>query len=298
MKLLLTGASGFLGKNILPILERKMTVLTLGRNLSNDVVADLATEIPVLNEKVDVVLHAAGKAHIVPKSPEEEADFFRTNVDGTKNLCRALDKMGYPSNFIFISSVAVYGKDEGKNISETAPLNGVTPYAKSKIEAENFLQEWCRKNQVCLTILRLPLLVGPCPPGNLGAMIKGINTGRYLSIAGGKAQKTALMVQDVANVLPLVLYKGGIYNLCDTVPLSFGELECLISLQLRKKKPLNIPYRVAWILAKIGDCLGQRAPINTQKLKKIVGTLTFDASKAQKELGWVPLAIKNNFKVK
>lgn len=298
MKLLLTGASGFLGKNILPLLKEEMTVYTLGRDLSNDVVADLAADAPVLNEKVDVVLHAAGKAHVVPKTAEEEAEFFRINVEGTKHLCRALERIGCPSNFLFISSVAVYGVDEGKAIAETAPLNGITPYALSKIEAENFLREWCMKHQVCLTILRLPLLAGPCPPGNLGAMIKGISTGKYLSIAGGQAQKSILMVQDVANVLPLVLNKGGVYHLCDTETPSFRELEDLIALQLKKRKPINVPYWVAWILAKMGDCLGKRAPINTLKLRKIVGTLTFDATKARQELGWVPMSVMKNFKIK
>ena len=298
MKLLLTGASGFLGSNIFPLLKEEMEVLTVGRSASNHIMADLSIAVPTLTEPVDVVLHAAGKAHVVPKMPEEEADFFRINVEGTRHLCEALEKVGCPSNFVFISTVAVYGVDCGEGITEEAPLNGITPYALSKKQAEAFLQEWCVKNKVCLTILRLPLLAGPCPPGNLGAMIKGIQNGRYLSIAGGKARKSVLMVQDVAKVLPFVLNKGGIYNLCDTDTPSFGELEKLIAVQLGKGLPVNVPYGVAWILAKIGDCLGKKAPINTLKLNKIVGTLTFDSTKAQLELGWTPLSVMKNFKIR
>lgn len=114
------------------------------------------------------------------------------NLQGTKNLCAALEKSGIPQAFIFISTVAVYGCEFGSNITEKHPLNGDTPYALSKIQAEEFLTEWCNKHGVILSIIRPSLIAGPNPPGNLGAMIKGIKTGRYLSIGGGKARKAYL----------------------------------------------------------------------------------------------------------
>jgi nucleoside-diphosphate-sugar epimerase len=299
MKLLFTGASGFLGNNTLPILNEKYDIKTIGLTSNDNYNLNLAVEIPYLTEQFDIVLHAAGKAHSVPKTEEEEEEkvFFDVNLQGTKNLCEALEKSGIPKAFIFISTVAVYGLDFGEDITEDHPLNGTTPYALSKIQAENFLIDWCKRHAVVLCIIRPSLIAGPNPPGNLGAMIQGIKSGKYLSIGGGKARKSVLMVQDIAKLVPLLAEKGGIYNVCDTEQPTFRDLEKLIALQLDKSSPISIPYRIAKFLALIGDLLGNKAPINSNKLDKITKSLTFSNEKVKKELGWVPTNVLENFKI-
>jgi len=297
MKLLFTGASGFLGSNLKPLLKQKFEVKTLGLTDSDDYKVNIATTIPELDKSFDVILHAAGKAHVVPKTEEEKKLFFDINYHGTINLCKALDKYRLPKAFIFISTVAVYGLETGENITEEYPLNGDTPYALSKIQAEQFLTEWCNKNNVVLSIIRPSLIAGPNPPGNLGAMIKGIKTGAYLSIAGGKARKSVLMVQDIARLLPALIEKGGVYNVCDDSQPTFRELEVLIAQQLGKKLPQSIPYWLAKSMALAGDLLGEKAPINSLKLSKITESLTFSNEKAKRELHWQPLNVLNNFKV-
>jgi nucleoside-diphosphate-sugar epimerase len=177
-------------------------------------------------------------------------------------------------------------------------LLGNTPYALSKIQAEQFLKEWCGINNVTLTILRPSLIAGPNPPGNLGAMIKGISTGKYLSIGGGKARKSVLMVQDIANLIPLVADKGGVYNVCDSHHPSFRELEELICRQLNKSGVISVPFCVAKLLANVGDLLGKYAPINSDKLSKITKSLTFSNEKARSTLGWEPLNVLDNFRIK
>lgn len=296
--ILFTGASGFLGKNILPILSEKFSVKTVGITETDDFRCDLSKEIPNFTNSFDIVLHAAGKAHVVPKTEAEKKIFFDINYQGTINLCKALEKVGIPKAIIFISTVAVYGCETGVNITEEHPLNGNTPYALSKIQAEKFLQNWCCERGVQLSILRPSLLAGPNPPGNLGAMINGINDGRYLSIAGGKAKKSVLMVYDIANLIPVLIEKGGIYNVCDSNHPSFRELEITISKQLGKKLPKTIPYWLASVFAFIGDFLGKKAPINTLKLSKITEPLTFSNEKAMKELNWMPMDVITNFKIK
>ena len=191
----------------------------------------------------------------------------------------------------------MYGCDFGENITEEHPLNGNTPYALSKIKAEKYLQGWCAMHNVKLSILRPSLIAGPNPPGNLGAMIKGIKTGKYLSIAGGGARKSVLMVQDIANLIPLLIERGGIFNVCDTCQPTFRELETIISKQLNKKLPMSIPLGMANLMAKIGDLLGEKAPINTIKLRKITESLTFSNEKAIRELGWKPMNVLDNFKI-
>jgi nucleoside-diphosphate-sugar epimerase len=298
MKLLFTGASGFLGFNLKPLLESDYFIKTLGLTKNDDYKVNLAVSVPDIKTRFDIVLHAAGKAHMIPKTEEEKKMFYDINYQGTVNLCKALEFSGIPKAFIFISTVAVYGLETGLNITEEHPLNGRDPYALSKVKAEEFLTEWCSKNNVTLSIIRPSLIAGPNPPGNLGAMIKGIKTGAYLSIAGGKARKSVLMVQDIARLLPGLIDKGGIYNVCDDSQPTFRELELLIAKQLGKKPPAHIPLWIAKLLALIGDLIGNKAPINSSKLSKITESLTFSNEKAKRELGWQPINVINHFKIK
>ena len=295
--LLFTGATGFLGNNILPLLQEKYDVDTLALDENANYNVNLVKDDIILRKEYDIVLHAAGKAHVVPKSDAEIKLFYDINLEGTKKICEALEKSRIPKSFIFISTVAVYGCEIGDLIDETHPLNGDSPYADSKKQAEVFLQEWCEKNNVVLTILRPSLLAGKNPPGNLGAMIKGIKTGRYLSICGGQSRKSVAMAEDIAKVVPICENKGGIFNLCDSYQPTFHELEELISKQLGKSNPLNVPYWVAICMAKIGDLLGKKAPINTYKLQKITKDLTFSNEKIKRELGYEPTDVLSNFKI-
>ena len=295
MTLLFTGASGFLGNNIIHLLNGTYNIISVGLSPQDTYLVDIATDIPTFTDAFDVVFHAAGKAHSVPKTEAEKRLFFDVNLQGTKNLCTALERSGIPKAFIFISTVAVYGCDSGENITEEHPLNGTTPYALSKIKAEKYLEGWCAMHNVKLSILRPSLIAGPNPPGNLGAMIRGIRNGKYLSIAGGKARKSVLMVQDIANFLPMLIEKGGIYNVCDSYQPSFRELEMVICKQLNKKRPISIPYWLAKSMAVIGDCLGEKAPINSLKLRKITSSLTFSNEKAVRELKWKPMNVLETF---
>lgn len=297
-KLLFTGASGFLGYNTLPILFKQYeTVHTMGLSDADDIKVNLAKEVPPINTHYDVVLHACGKAHVVPKTEAEKQAFFDVNYQGTVNLCAALEKVGVPKSLVFISTVAVYGCESGELITEEHPLDGEIPYAKSKIMAEEYLTQWCAKNGVVLGILRPSLLAGKNAPGNLGAMVNGIKKGFYLNIAGGKVKKSILMAEDIARLLPLVAEKGGIYNVCDSYQPTFGQIAESVARQLGKHKPISIPYWMAWCMAKVGDLLGSKAPINSLKLTKITESLTFSNDKARKELGWEPMDVLTNYKI-
>lgn len=279
----------------MPLLIKKYAITTCGRTQNNTIITDLATDVPLLPERYDIVLHACGKAHVIPKTEAEKQAFFNVNYIGTKHLCEALEKVGAPKALIFISTVAVYGCEFGDLITEEHPLEGKTPYAKSKIMAEEYLINWCKRNNVVLGILRPSLLAGKDAPGNLGAMVNGIRKGFYMNIAGGKVVKSILMAEDIARILPSLAEKGGIYNVCDTRQPSFGEISLSIAKQMGKGKPINIPYGVAWCMSKFGDLLGSKAPLNSYKLAKITNSLTFSNEKARKELGWEPLDVLENY---
>ena len=297
IKLLFTGGTGFLGHHIKPVLDLQYEVTTCGVTSDDMIKANLAKEEPILPCQYDVVLHACGKAHVVPKTESEKQAFYDVNYQGSVNLCAALEKVGAPKAFIFISTVAVYGCEFGDLISEEHPLEGTSPYAESKIMAEKYLMKWCTKNNVILGILRPSLLAGKNAPGNLGAMVNGIKKGFYMNVAGGKVVKSILMAEDIARLVPLVVEKGGVYNVCDTRQPSFGEISMSVAKQLGKGKPLNIPYWMAWCMAKVGDLLGSKAPINSYKLEKMTKSLTFCNEKARRELGWEPMDVLENYKV-
>ncbi|MBX9734180.1 MAG: NAD-dependent epimerase/dehydratase family protein [Chitinophagaceae bacterium] len=296
---LLTGFNGFLGSFIQEfILSNSLYELTrIGRSHMADMICDIVNEVPTFKQRYDVVIHAAGKAHQTPKNEKEDDEFYKVNVLGTTNLLKALELSFLPKSFIFISSVAVYGLSKGSNIKEEALLLAEDPYGVSKIKAEKVVQEWCSIHGVICTVLRLPLIAGPSPPGNLGTMIKGIQKGYYFNIGGGGAKKSMVLATDVAKYILQAAQVGGTFNLTDGYHPNFNELSDLIAKQLGKNKVRNIPNFVAKSIAKVGDFFGSKAPLNSDKFKKITSTLTFDDSKARVTFGWNPTPVLEGLKI-
>jgi nucleoside-diphosphate-sugar epimerase len=292
MKMLLTGATGFLGKIVLDNLK-EFDIISLGRK-ECDINVDFVYN-QFVAPQVDVVLHSAGKAHVIPKTKDQEEDFFKVNVNGTKNLLISLEK-NLPKYFIFISTVAVYGRSSGSLIKENSCLSAMDPYGKSKIEAEFLIQEWCSINNVVLCIFRLPLIAGTNPPGNLGSMIKAIKKGFFFNISKKDAKKSIVSAYDLVKIIPTAMKMGGIYNLTDGNHPSINDLSLFISYQLGKQKPIIIPYFLALVLARFGDLFKNRFPFNSVVFMKLTSTLTFDDSLARNKLNWRPTPIDKNFK--
>jgi nucleoside-diphosphate-sugar epimerase len=295
MNILITGSNGFLATVLKTYLSEKDEIKTLSRRAA-DYNIDLSLEIPIFSNNLDLVIHAAGKAHSIPSSDFEKNQFYLINVIGVQNLLKGLEN-SKPKKFIFISSVSVYGLFQGENIDESTPLLAKDPYGNSKIEAENIVKEWCEKHDVICTILRLPLVVGENPPGNLGAMIRGIKKGYYFNIAGGNAQKSMVLAMDVAKFILAAAEIGGTYNLTDGYHPTFKELSTSIGKVFEKTFIPNLPKFSAQILSKLGDLLGNKFPINSDKFIKITSTLTFDDTKARIAFGWNPSPVLDSFKI-
>ena len=292
MRVLITGARGFLGRQILEGLKDHQ-IITLGRSVQDDIRADLTTDVPKL-PCTDMVIHVAGKAHVIPGNSKEAAAFHETNYGGTMKLAEALSaSSAIPKTFVFISTVAVYGLESGQNIDENAPTSGETPYATSKIEAERFLLKWSETCGVDLVVLRLPLIVGQGAPGNLGAMVKNIRRGTYARIGSGEARRSMVLASDVAALLPTLQGKSGIYNLTDGIHPSFAMLEDHIGKQLGKRIRAIPPGIASW-MGRVGDLI-PGSPFNSYRYSKMRQSLTFSHQRAVAELGWNPKSVLEGF---
>jgi nucleoside-diphosphate-sugar epimerase len=295
INVLVTGGTGFLGNYIVNHLKDSgYKVTSLGRKGKPDIICDLGTQVPELGKQgFSVIVHAAGKAHIMPRSAEEKTAFFQVNLDGTKNLCQALEQKKMLRSFVFISTVAVYGRETGEFINEDHPLLGNSPYAESKIKAEAYLTDWCNRNGVNLSILRLPLVVGQHPPGNLGKMIKAIRKRRFFYVGSYNPGKSMVLAKDVAGIIPAAATVPGVYNLTDGVHPTFHALAEKIASDLNAPAPFTMPVWPFRILSKIGDVVGDAIPFNTNTFQKMILPLTFDDSKARKILKWNPEPVLN-----
>jgi nucleoside-diphosphate-sugar epimerase len=216
---------------------------------------------------------------------------YNNNIFSTINLLNSL--IFKPKIFIFISSVAVYGILSGDSISEKSPLLAKDSYGLSKIHSEDLIINWCTQNNVKYLILRLPLLVGSNPKGNLKKMINAIKNNYYFEIDNGKAKKSMLLAEDLANNILRISQYEGIYNLTDGYHPSFHEIAKKYATLLNKDLNYNFSIKQATYLAKIGNYLGSNFIFNTNKLLKITSNLTFDDSLAQNILNWKPNLVLN-----
>ncbi len=301
---LLTGASGYLGRHLYADrLAAGDSLTALGRTAvgASFIPCDLTAEVPDLRGRTfDYVVHSAGWAHSVPRNPADIAACEALNIAGTERLLAGLETADQlPGTVVHISTVLVYGRLTGETLPETTPLTAVDAYGQSKIAAEAVVRAWGQRTGVRTTILRLPLVVADNPQGNLYAMRQAIERGFYVRFGTGAARRSMVLATDVAHVLPMAIQKPGIYNLTDGHHPTVRQLEdAFLRLAGRKRLPV-LPLPVARLLAVGGDLinplLNRRFPLTSSALAKLTQSLTFDDSKARRELGWQPYPVLTFF---
>jgi nucleoside-diphosphate-sugar epimerase len=301
-KWLITGANGFLGRHICDLFEKSgCEYYSLGKSAKNTYPVDLGENLPAefkFDNSFTRVIHAAGKAHILPRNEKESNSFFSINLNGTRKLLDLLESQKDLKQFIFISTVAVYGLDSGDLIDETHPCHPKDPYGMSKFQAEEMVIEWCKKRNITYYIFRLPLIAGDSPPGNLGSMVKAIKKGYYVRIGKGETKRSVVLATELAQFFIQLDGPSGIYNLTGDSHPTFFNLEQHIKHELSLKSlTISIPGRLAKMMAKVGDLFGYKAPINSVKLQKILNNLTFSDKLSRTDLNWKGSSVVPNWKV-
>ena len=177
MKILVTGASGFIGKSLVKALNGE--IITLSRtkhpNLKT-IICDLSTDsIPSLRG-IDIVYHLAGLAHDLGEDKKNEEEYYQLNVEATIRLAKEAIKSNV-KKFIFISSVKAGGtRKSGTCASETSLNVPEGVYGKTKFEAEKRLFHLVRNTSMHTSIIRPSLVYGPNAKGNLKQLTLAIKT--------------------------------------------------------------------------------------------------------------------------
>lgn len=263
MKVLVIGATGFVGKAIVAELHRRaIDVVAIGgpgftssKSASRDsqITSSIDVTIPdsvaVLEkmEGVTAVVHAAGLAHQFGRITESK--LFDVNVNGTENIAKLAVKLKV-NHLILISSVLVYGSQRGLNVNtlpvtEDSPCRPGDAYAASKLAAENIALEICKLGGIPLTILRPAPIIGEGSKGNFLRLIKLIAKRRFVWLGKGQNRKSLVLVDDVAKACAVILQQNraetSIFNV--TGPeMEMREIVDEISKHLSRKPPgIQIP---------------------------------------------------------
>lgn len=285
----LTGASGFIGGNFCTAFEdTNDQFVSIGRSTSNDMICDLSKEVPELPSKVSSVIYCAGQAHIENRIKNSPEAVWSNNVIALKNFLNGLNGESV-KRFVLISSVSVYGLETGEAITERCELAPVDVYGKAKLQMEIDVTDWCSNFDIQLLIVRLPLVVGKNPPGNLGAMIGAIKKGYFFTVGGGHAKRSMVLVSDVVDFCLRESWHQGTYHLTDGVHPSYRDLSTIIARKYRLRSTVNTPQVVMHCLANIASKFstytGIRVHYDLRIHAKMTSSLTFDDTLAR-DRGW------------
>jgi len=295
MKILLTGANGFVGKRLALVLQTRADVeLTTAVRCEVNVPAAKSFKINSLDENTNwfsslegrqVVIHAAGVAHAKSnRTANVLAEYRRVNVDGTLNLMRQAAIAGV-ERFIFISSIGVNGTTNTSPFTEEDEPNPADPYAQSKWEAEQGLWKIRGETGIELVIIRPPLVYGYNAPGNFGTLIRWISKGLPLPLGAIRNQRSLVGIDNLVDLIYTCVEHPRAANQLflagDGEDVSTTELlEGVAKAMGRSSRLVSLPVpMIEFVMSALGK---------NHVFEKVAGSLRIDISKARSELGWVP----------
>lgn len=302
MRILVTGASGFVGQSLIRQLaaERhhhlRAALRTIAKlpvdadNLEKVVVEKLAPETnwSFALQGMEAVIHCAARVHVMNETAGDPlSEFRRTNVEGTLSLARQAQQAGV-RRFIFISSIKVNGEETqpGRPFTADDIPAPADPYGISKMEAEQALWELARNGTMEVVVIRPVLVYGPGVKANFLSMIRWLDRGIPLPLGGITANRRSLVALD--NLVDLICVclthpdaAGQVFLASDGEDLSTTAMLRRISLALGRS-PLLLPLPASWL------ALAARMMGKPGIAQRLCGSLQVDISKNRDLLGWTP----------
>lgn len=291
-KVLLTGATGYIGKALLASLASKAysvvapvrnPLASLPENVDMPLIKDISMWPDDCNwfADCDVVIHLAAKAHLYG---EPASEYTRVNRDATLNLARMASKAGV-KRFIFLSSIGVNGQTSVRpfELSDEPDPSGFA--AISKLEAETSLRLIAQETGMEFVIIRPTLVYGPNAPGNFGKLLTLTQKNLPLPLGSVFNKRSLVGLDNLVDLIVTCIAHPNAINqtflVSDDHDLSTTELLIMMTSAAGKKSRL-IPIPLIWLrfAAKL---------IGTQDvIDRLCGNLQVDISHTKETLGWVP----------
>lgn len=295
---LVTGATGFVGR---PLCEKLLktfglvrgsvwiaepaTCLPAGVQLAPIEAIGPATDWSEALTGIDTVVHLAARVHVMDDTSEDPLEAYRqVNVSGTENLARQSVANGV-RRLVFISSVKVHGEESDVTYTEENALSPQDPYGVSKLEAEVALKRIAKNTGLEVVIIRPPLVYGPGVKANFLRLLGTVERGIPLPLASIDNRRSLVYLGNLIDAI----------SLCATHPkaagqaflVSDGDDVSIPDLIRRLASALERPARLlpcpTTLMRLAGRMLSKASAVD-----RLVGSLTVDSSKINRELGWQP----------
>lgn len=285
MKVLITGAKGFIGKNLLNSLNKDKIVVPFSRQLGMEYGS---ISFQWLNDnKIDAIVHLAGIAHDIQDTLNENL-YYQVNTNLTQQLYDAFLKSN-TANFIFLSSVKAVADTTNEILSEEVLPNPKTVYGKSKRQAEIYIEKMAiQSTSKFFYILRPPMVYGPGNKGNLNLLYKIVKKGIPWPLATFSNQRSFCSIDNLVFVINELLTRkdipSGVYNVADDQSISTNELLQILGESInRKSRLLKVPRSIIKGIASMGNFL--QLPLNGDRLRKLTESYVVSNKKISKAIG-------------
>jgi nucleoside-diphosphate-sugar epimerase len=294
MKVLVTGANGFVGSALCPHLaelgHEVVPVVRRQSNIADEVIVHGAASWKAALKGCDSVIHLAARAHVMQDQERNPLQAFRvSNVDTTIDLAKRAVEAGV-RRLVFMSTIKVNGEETapGCSFSPEDSTEPKDPYAISKWEAEQGLFEIAKRTGLEVVIIRPPLVYGPGVKGNFATLIRWVKNGVPLPFGALRNRRSMIGLDNLLNFTVLCAdvarspsAKGQVFLVSDDEDVSTTELLRRVAKAYGcKSRMFSVPVELMRLAAR---CTGKSSLAD-----RLFGSLVVDNSKARQMLGWHP----------